>query len=166
MAAALVLLRLHRIGAKRRQVKSGADARAEEDGAIAAGANRIMTLVRRGTLPSWGLFLRCWRRFGYVNAAEALIYPAVSTLALLAALLVFQRFLGDLSTAGCQARALPKRGSRCFAVMIGFCSGPPWQLPTAGADLGRAGGRPDRTVVEAFWRGSRSVTPGFRPLPS
>ncbi|WP_019297491.1 MULTISPECIES: DUF3772 domain-containing protein [unclassified Leisingera] len=113
-AAALVMLRLHRIGAKRRQ-KQTSDA--EEDGAIAAGANRILTLVRRASY-LLGFISPLLAALGYVNAAEALIYPAVSTLALLAALLVFQRFLGDLygwlSGKGSEAR------DSLFAVMIGF----------------------------------------------
>ncbi len=115
MGAALVLLRLHRIGAKRRQQQSGDET--DEDGAIAAGANRIMNLVRRATY-LLGFVSPVLAAFGYVNAAEALIYPAVSTLALLAALLVLQRFLGDLygwlSGRGSEAR------ESLFAVMIGF----------------------------------------------
>ncbi|UWQ39853.1 DUF3772 domain-containing protein [Leisingera aquaemixtae] len=115
MGAALVLLRLHRIGAKRRQQQSEDDA--DEDGAIAAGANRVMTLVRRATY-LLGFVSPVLAAFGYVNAAEALIYPAVSTLALLAALLVLQRFLGDvygwLSGKGSEAR------DSLFAVLIGF----------------------------------------------
>ncbi|WP_051337313.1 DUF3772 domain-containing protein [Leisingera daeponensis] len=115
MGAALVLLRLHRIGAKRRQQQSEDDT--DEDGAIAAGANRVMTLVRRATY-LLGFASPVLAAFGYVNAAEALIYPAVSTLALLAALLVLQRFLGDvygwLSGKGSEAR------DSLFAVLIGF----------------------------------------------
>ncbi|MFY0309416.1 DUF3772 domain-containing protein [Leisingera sp. D0M16] len=115
MGAALVLLRLHRIGAKRRQKQTGDDS--EDDGAIAAGANRVMTLVRRAAY-LLGFVSPVLAAFGYVNAAEALIYPAVSTLALLAALLVLQRFLGDvygwLSGKGSEAR------DSLFAVIIGF----------------------------------------------
>ncbi|UWQ80805.1 DUF3772 domain-containing protein [Leisingera sp. S132] len=113
-AAALVMLRLHRIGVKRRQKQAPG---AEEDGAIAAGANRILTFVRRATY-LLGFISPLLAALGYVNAAEALIYPAVSTLALLAALLVFQRFLGDvygwLSGKGSAAR------ESLFAVLIGF----------------------------------------------
>ncbi|UWQ82010.1 DUF3772 domain-containing protein [Leisingera caerulea] len=115
MGAALVLLRLHRIGAKRRQQQSEDDT--DEDGAIAAGANRVMTMVRRATY-LLGFVSPVLAAFGYVNAAEALIYPAASTLALLAALLVLQRFLGDvygwLSGKGSEAR------DSLFAVLIGF----------------------------------------------
>ncbi|MBY6065440.1 DUF3772 domain-containing protein [Leisingera aquaemixtae] len=113
-AAALVLLRLHRIGVKRRQKQT---AGTEDDGAIATGANRILTLVRRATY-LLGFISPLLAALGYVNAAEALIYPAVSTLALLAALLVVQRFLGDvygwLSGKGSAAR------DSLFAVLIGF----------------------------------------------
>ncbi|NSY38190.1 DUF3772 domain-containing protein [Leisingera sp. ANG59] len=113
-AAALVLLRLHRIGAKRRQKQTADTA---EDGAIAAGANRILAFARRASY-LLGFVSPLLAAFGYVNAAEALIYPAVSTLALLAALLVFQRFLGDvygwLSGKGSAAQ------ESLFAVLIGF----------------------------------------------
>ncbi|KIC11221.1 mechanosensitive ion channel protein MscS [Leisingera sp. ANG-M1] len=114
MGAALVLLRLHRIGAKRRK-QTGASA--EEDRAITAGANRIISLVRRGTY-LLGFLAPVLAAFGYVNAAEAMIYPAVSTLALLAAFLVVHRFLGDVygwfSGKGSEAR------ESLFSVMIGF----------------------------------------------
>ncbi|OED47862.1 mechanosensitive ion channel protein MscS [Rhodobacteraceae bacterium (ex Bugula neritina AB1)] len=114
-AAALVLLRLHRIGVKQRQKQTSTTA--EEDGAISVGANRLMTLVRRATY-LLGFVSPVLAVLGYVNAAEALIYPAVSTLALLAALMVFQRFLGDvygwLSGAGSAAR------DSLFSVLIGF----------------------------------------------
>ncbi|KIC39166.1 DUF3772 domain-containing protein [Leisingera sp. ANG-M7] len=113
-AAALVMLRLHRIGAKRRQKQTADTA---DDGAIAAGANRILTFARRASY-LLGFVSPLLAALGYVNAAEALIYPAVSTLALLAALLVVQRFLGDvygwLSGKGSAAR------ESLFAVLIGF----------------------------------------------
>lgn len=115
VGAALVLLRLHRIGVKQRQNQPDTDS--AEDGAITVGANRIITLVRRGTY-LLGFVAPVLAAFGYVNAAEALIFPAVSTLALLAALLVVQRFLGDvycwLSGKGQEAR------ESLVPVMIGF----------------------------------------------
>lgn len=117
LAAALVMLRLHRIGAKQRQKQAETETGGEDDGAIAAGANRIIALVRRGSY-LLGFIAPVLALTGYVNAAEALIYPAVSTLALLAALLVVHRFLGDLygwlSGQGQAAR------ESLFSVMIGF----------------------------------------------
>lgn len=84
---------------------------------LAQAFRKFMTLVRRATY-LLGFVSPVLAAFGYVNAAEALIYPAASTLALLAALLVLQRFLGDvygwLSGKGSEAR------DSLFAVLIGF----------------------------------------------
>jgi len=115
LAAALVLLRLHRIGVKQRQKQAETDT--EEDGALTAGANRVISIVRRGSY-LLGFIAPVLAAFGYVNAAEALIFPAVSTLALLAALLVVHRFLDDLygwlSGQGQDAR------ESLVSVMLGF----------------------------------------------
>jgi small-conductance mechanosensitive channel len=113
LSAALVLLRLHRIGVKQRQKQTSPDP--AEDGAITAGANRVIAMVRRATY-LLGFIAPVLAAFGYVNAGEALIFPAVSTLALLAALLVVHRFLGDVYgwLSGNDA------GESLFSVMIGF----------------------------------------------
>ncbi|AHD01031.1 DUF3772 domain-containing protein [Leisingera methylohalidivorans] len=116
LAAALVLLRLHRIGAKRRRQQSAQDEEAE-DGAIAAGAGHVFSIARRA-IYLLGFISPLLAVLGYVNAAEALVYPAATTLALLAALLVLHRFCGDvygwLSGKGSEAR------ESLFSVLIGF----------------------------------------------
>ncbi|MFW8636590.1 DUF3772 domain-containing protein [Cribrihabitans pelagius] len=116
LAAALVLLRLHRIGARRRKQQTE-DEDNGDDGAIAAGAGHVFTLVRRA-IYFLGFISPVLAAFGYVNAAEALIYPAALTLALLAALLVLHRFFGDvygwLSGKGQAGR------DSLFSVLIGF----------------------------------------------
>ncbi len=116
LATALVLLRLHRIGVQRRQEQSGQDGESD-DGAIAAGAGHVFTLVRRA-IYLLGFISPLLAAFGYVNAAEALVYPAATTLALLATLLVLHRFCGDLygwlSGKGSEAR------ESLFSVLIGF----------------------------------------------
>ncbi|MFW8592935.1 DUF3772 domain-containing protein [Cribrihabitans neustonicus] len=116
LAAALVLLRLHRIGAKRRKQQEGEEDDGD-DGAIATGAGHLFSLVRRA-IYFLGFLSPVLAAAGYVNAAEALIYPAVLTLALLATLLVLHRFFGDiygwLSGKGQAAQ------DSLFSVLIGF----------------------------------------------
>uniref|UniRef100_UPI002B26CD46 mechanosensitive ion channel family protein n=1 Tax=Leisingera sp. TaxID=1879318 RepID=UPI002B26CD46 len=116
LATALVLLRLHRIGAKRRKLQS-AQGEEAEDGAIAAGAGHVFSIARRA-IYLLGFISPLLAALGYVNAAEALVYPAATTLALLAALLVLHRFFGDvygwLSGKGSEAR------ESLFSVLIGF----------------------------------------------
>ncbi|AUQ74535.1 DUF3772 domain-containing protein [Phaeobacter piscinae] len=112
--AALILLRLHRIGAKQRQAQSDEDG---EEGAIAAGANKIIAVVRR-SIYLLGFAGPVLAAIGYLNAAEAVIYPSMLTLAVLAGLFVLHRFLGDLygfvSGKGTAAR------DSLFTALIGF----------------------------------------------
>lgn len=93
VTAALILLRLQKLGLMHSKPETGGDA--EGEGRIAAGAVRIMALVRRGSY-ALGVVAPLLAALGYVNASEALIYPAISTLSLLGALIVVQRFAGDL----------------------------------------------------------------------
>ncbi|MFV1463973.1 MULTISPECIES: DUF3772 domain-containing protein [unclassified Phaeobacter] len=112
--AALILLRLHRIGAKQRQAQSEEE---PEEGAIAAGANRIIAVVRRA-IYLLGFAGPLLAAVGYLNAAEAVIYPAMLTLAMLAGLFVLQRFFADLygfvTGKGSAAR------DSLFTALIGF----------------------------------------------
>jgi small-conductance mechanosensitive channel len=102
LAAALVLYRLNRLGVARRGLAQVGQATAEAEGRepeqerrITIGANRLFEVVRRGAF-LLGYLAPVLAAVGYVNAAEALIYPAIMTLLLLAALFVLQRFAGDL----------------------------------------------------------------------
>jgi small-conductance mechanosensitive channel len=94
VAAALVLYRLNTIG-----VLGGGPGPADDDtdteNRIAAGASRVVAVIRRAA-HFFGIFAPLLAAAGYVNAAEALIYPAIMTLALLAALVIIQRFVADL----------------------------------------------------------------------
>jgi potassium-dependent mechanosensitive channel len=94
VAAALVLYRLNKIG-----VLGGgtipADDDADTENRLAAGASRVVGVVRR-VAHFLGILAPLLAAAGYVNAAEALIYPAILTLALLAALVIVQRFVADL----------------------------------------------------------------------
>lgn len=92
LAAALLMLRLHRIGKQQR-----ADVAEEEndDGALAVGINGIIQTVRRIAY-LLGFISPVLAAVGYINAAEALIYPSILTLALIATLLVLQRLLVDV----------------------------------------------------------------------
>ncbi len=92
VAAALLLLRLHRIG---KQQRADADDENSEDGALAVGVNGIIHTVRRIAY-LLGFISPVLAAAGYINAAEALIYPSILTLALIATLLVLQRFLVDV----------------------------------------------------------------------
>lgn len=93
LGAALVLLRIQRVGTKSRKQQ-------DEEGADPArhsGFSGFMQVFRRVAV-----FLALVAPFlgglGYINAAEALIYPSILTLALISAILVIQRFFGDLIT--------------------------------------------------------------------
>jgi potassium-dependent mechanosensitive channel len=91
LVTTLILLRLRRIGLKQR----GMQAAKQPDTAIAANTSRIVNVSRQVIylLAVIAPLLAC---VGYINAAEALVYPALQTLALLTTLMILQRFLGDL----------------------------------------------------------------------
>ncbi len=109
---ALVLMRLQRLALVPRQ-----DRAAEDDDSAVSGLSRVFALIRRGTF-ALAVLAPLLSAVGYTNAAEALIYPAISTLALLGGTLVLQRFIGDIygliSGKGQAAR------DSLFAAMIGF----------------------------------------------
>ncbi|MGR3614868.1 MAG: DUF3772 domain-containing protein [Paracoccaceae bacterium] len=88
-ATALILARLNRIGLRRKPQSD------EAGTVIAAGASRIIRLIRRVSY-LLAYVAPLLAAVGYLNAAEALIYPAVLTLSLLAALVLLHRFIGDL----------------------------------------------------------------------
>ena len=112
LTAALVLMRVQRLVL----VPPHERAQAAQDGA-GSGLARVFSLIRRGTF-LLALLAPLLSMVGYVNAAEALIYPAISTIALLGATLVLQRFFGDIygliSGKGQAAR------DSLFAALIGF----------------------------------------------
>ncbi|MDE4096274.1 DUF3772 domain-containing protein [Phaeobacter gallaeciensis] len=93
--AALVMLRVQRLTA----ISETSETQQSEDDDTGAPAvsnvGRIRSVVRRGAY-TLGIVSPLVAAVGYTSAAEALIYPAISTLAILAAMLVLQRFIGDV----------------------------------------------------------------------
>ena len=87
---ALVLVRLQRIGMQRKDsVPEGSET------VIAAGASRAIRIVRRMAY-GLGLLAPVLAAFGYIVAAEALIYPVASTLFVLSTALILQRLVADI----------------------------------------------------------------------
>ncbi|MFS4583164.1 DUF3772 domain-containing protein [Phaeobacter sp. C3_T13_0] len=114
VCAALILLRLHRIGAKQRRAQAAENG---EEGAIAAGTNRVISVVRR-VIYLLGFAGPVLAALGYLNAAEAVVYPSMITLAVLAALFVLQRFFADIY--GFVTRKGAAARDSLFAALIGF----------------------------------------------
>ncbi len=90
LLTALVLLRLYRIGIRVKVSKTEAEDSPPRDGvpALAKFARRATILLAVST--------PILAAFGYVNAAEAIVYPAVLTLAVISAIVILRRFVGDL----------------------------------------------------------------------
>lgn len=113
VGTALILLRIRRIRISRPVVD---DAEASET-PRSAGLTQIIEFLRRA-LFLLGIASPILALAGYTNAAEAIVFPAVKTLVLLAALAIFHRFLtlvyGLLSGQGESAR------DSLFSVLAGF----------------------------------------------
>ncbi|PCJ06656.1 MAG: mechanosensitive ion channel protein MscS [Rhodobacteraceae bacterium] len=90
LTTALLLVRLQRIGMKRvlEATESG-----ETGGAL--GANKLVRGVRRVAY-LLGVLAPALAAFGYIQAAEAIIYPVAITLFVISAILILQRFIGGL----------------------------------------------------------------------
>ncbi len=113
LMAALLMLRLHRIG-KQQRADNDDDT---DDGAIAFGVSGIIHMVRRIAY-LFGFVSPVLALAGYINAAEALIYPSILTLALIAAMLVVQRLLVDVY--GYISGLGKGAGDTLVAVLLGF----------------------------------------------
>ncbi|SCZ58522.1 Small-conductance mechanosensitive channel [Epibacterium ulvae] len=117
--AALVLLQLRRIGEGQRARDNRDESVSETEAGrtLAAGAGFILNFVRRGAY-LLGFVSPILASLGFMAAAEAMIYPAIQTLALIAAFLVLHRFLIDfyglISGKGAEAK------ETLGAVLIGF----------------------------------------------
>lgn len=112
-ATALLLLRV-------RQIRSAEPDLPVTDTATpgrTAGFSQMIEILRRAVF-ILGISSPILAALGYVNAAEAVVFPAVKTLGLLAALVIFQRFIGTLygwiTGQGDAAR------DSLFSVMVGF----------------------------------------------
>ncbi|SDW48791.1 Small-conductance mechanosensitive channel [Ruegeria halocynthiae] len=113
LATALLLLRVRQI----RQIEPQ-QAQADQDTTRrAAGFSQLVEFLRRA-LFLLGIATPVLAAFGYINAAEAIVFPAVKTLVLIAALVIVQRFIstvyGWLSGQGDAAR------DSLFSVLVGF----------------------------------------------
>ncbi|WP_170784591.1 DUF3772 domain-containing protein [Ruegeria lacuscaerulensis] len=112
IVTALVLLRVRQI----RSTEAPLDA---DDGSLARGTGltQLIEFLRRA-LFLLGIASPILAVIGYTNAAEAIVYPAVKSLVLIGALVIFQRFLtavyGWISGQGEAAK------DSLFAVLIGF----------------------------------------------
>lgn len=88
-----------------------------EDSPKGAGFGKLVSVFRRG-LYLLGIFSPVLAAAGYINAAEAIVFPAVKTIALIAVLVIIQQFLGNLygwlSGKGDAGR------DSLFSVVVGF----------------------------------------------
>ncbi len=113
LISALVLLRIQRISIIQRQLVAEED----EDPANTSGSSRLLAGLRR-VITLMALTAPVLAVFGYFNAAEAIIYPAILTLALISAFAILQRFFGNvygwLSGKGEAAQ------DSLFTVLVGF----------------------------------------------
>ncbi len=110
---ALLLLRVRLV----RTVDTTPDPDEPAATARAAGFSQLVEFIRRA-LFLLGIGSPILAVLGYTNAAEAIVFPAVKTLVLIAALLIFQRFLasvyGWFSGKGEAAK------DSLFSVLVGF----------------------------------------------
>lgn len=111
LTTALLLLRV-------RQIRQSSPAEpAQEASPRAAGLGQLVEFIRRA-LFLLGIATPVLAAIGYINAAEAIVFPAVKTLILIAALVIVQRFFamvyGWLSGQGEAAR------DSLFSVLVGF----------------------------------------------
>ncbi|MCV2886872.1 DUF3772 domain-containing protein [Ruegeria aquimaris] len=89
--ASLLLLRLRRA----RETSQDSTVTTTGEPVRSAGFSRLVEGIRKG-LYLLGIASPLLAIMGYNNAAEALIYPAIKTLALIAALVILQRFISNL----------------------------------------------------------------------
>ena len=88
-----------------------------EDSQKGAGFGKLVNLFRRG-LYLLGIFSPVLAAAGYINAAEAIVFPAVKTIALIAVLVIIQQFLGNLY-GWLSGKGEAGRDS-LFSVIVGF----------------------------------------------
>ncbi|AVO38196.1 DUF3772 domain-containing protein [Pukyongiella litopenaei] len=112
LLASAILLRLQRV-TLRPAPSDGSETEADHG----AGASGLVNLVRRA-LVLLAVASPLVAALGYVNAAEALVFPAISTLSLMSLVLVLQRFAGDIY-AWVTGQGEATQDS-LFTVLIGF----------------------------------------------
>ncbi|WP_164658931.1 DUF3772 domain-containing protein [Tropicibacter sp. Alg240-R139] len=113
LVTAFLLFQLQRV----RSQDTEETPKSAEDGQKGAGFGKLVNLFRRG-LYLLGIFSPVLAAAGYINAAEAIVFPAVRTIALIAVLVIAQQFLGNLygwlSGKGDAGR------DSLFSVIVGF----------------------------------------------
>lgn len=115
LSAALLLLRLHRVGLSGRRTKEDELKSRQRS----PGVYRIIAFIRRGAV-FMAMMAPFLAGFGYGAAAEGIVYPVILSLAIISTILVLQRFLGDVyawiwgNADGESAR------DTLFPVLIGF----------------------------------------------
>jgi potassium-dependent mechanosensitive channel len=111
--AALLLLRLQHVGLRHRAGPN----EVAQDGLTQTGIFRLVPYIRKAALVL-GVISPLLAASGYGAAAEAIVYPAIRTLAALSAILILHRFVEDiyawLSGKGDAAR------DSLFSVLAGF----------------------------------------------
>jgi len=114
LTAGLLLLRLQYVGL-RVQKTTG-----ENVGAMArtAGFSRIVRAIRRMAI-LLALISPVLAAFGYIHAAEAVVFPVILTLAAISGVLILQRFFGDLFGWLSGTGEVAARDS-LFSVLVGF----------------------------------------------
>lgn len=113
VATALLLLRARHIRTNDIQ-KEGSE---QNTSSRAAGFSQLVEFLRRA-LFMLGMAAPFLALLGYTNAAEAIVFPAVKTLVLIAALIIFQRFFCQIY--GWVSGQGEGAGDSLFAVLIGF----------------------------------------------
>ncbi|MFT7595402.1 MAG: potassium efflux system protein [Paracoccaceae bacterium] len=114
LTTALLLLRLHYVGFR---VQKTTD---EQVGVLqrAAGFSRIVRGIRQVAMVL-ALISPVLAAFGYIYAAEAIVFPVILTLAIVSCVLILQRFFGDLFGWFSGTSELAARES-LFSVLVGF----------------------------------------------
>jgi potassium-dependent mechanosensitive channel len=114
LAAGLILLRLYRVGFKDKD----SDGEEEKVRLRSPGVYRIVGAIRRMAI-LLAIVAPVLAGLGYVAAAEALIFPVLLTLAIVATVLILQRFLSDLM-AWLLKSGETSAGDTLFSVLVGF----------------------------------------------
>ncbi|MFD3189747.1 DUF3772 domain-containing protein [Sedimentitalea sp. HM32M-2] len=92
LLSALILLRLQRIGMR---FKTAAPEDGEDGPQQRIGLPKLVNALRRGAVVM-AVLSPLLAAAGFVNAGEAIVYPAIETLALVSVAVTLQRFFGDL----------------------------------------------------------------------
>ncbi len=121
LAMSLVLLRFQWVGLRGlpHAAAGNTPADSDEGGAFRRGFAGFIPLLRRAVI-GVALIAPLLAAAGYAQGGEGLVYPTVLTLALIAAVLVLQRF-ANLLIAALSNRTSGGGADSLFSAVIGFC---------------------------------------------